>query len=178
MAVDMRNGSPAAQCAGFTYVFVLLMVAVVGFWLTAAASVWEVESQREKERDLLSIGHQFRNALDHYAASTVGQGRRFPLRLEDLLLDERTAAKRRHLRKLYRDPMTGKTDWGLIRAADGQIIGIHSLSTERVVKQGNFSVRDLAFTGKQNYSQWVFMATTARSALPAASTRGGRLPGR
>lgn len=160
----MRTGN-AAHESGFTYVGVLLLVAVIGIWLAATGTVWHLEVQREKERELLYIGSQFRNALDHYAASSFGSGRRFPLRLEDLVLDERFADKRRHLRRIYRDPMTGRDEWGLIRTADGQIIGVHSLSNETPIKRAGFGLRDLAFTGKANYGQWVFMARTARGGL-------------
>lgn len=166
----MRSGSAARGESGFTYVGVLLLVAVVGIWLAATGTVWHLEVQREKERELLYIGNQFRDALDRYAASTVGSARRFPRRLEDLVLDERFAAKRRHLRRIYRDPMTGREEWGVIRTGDGQIIGVHSLSTEVPVKRANFALRDLAFTSKANYAQWVFMAKTARSGLLSLST--------
>ena len=165
----MRSGSRGHGESGFTYIGVLLLVALIGIWLSATGSVWHLEVQREKERELLYIGNQFRDALDHYATSTVGAGRRFPLRLEDLVLDERFATKQRHLRRIYRDPMTGREEWGVIRMADGQIIGVHSLSTEVPVKRANFSYRDLAFTGKANYGQWVFMARTARNGLPSRS---------
>lgn len=173
----MRSGKAARRESGFTYIGVLLLVTVVGLWLAATGTVWHLEVQRDKERELLYIGNQFRDALDRYAASTVGSARRFPLRLEDLVLDERFAAKRRHLRRIYRDPMTGREDWGVIRTGDGQIIGVHSLSTEVPVKRANFAIRDLAFTSKANYGQWVFMARTARSgllSLSAAPPKGGQ----
>jgi type II secretory pathway pseudopilin PulG len=162
----MATGSEAHRQAGFTYIGVLLMVAITGIALAATATVWHFEVQRERERELLVIGNEFRLALDRYSAATLpGAGRRFPTRLEDLLLDERSAAKRRHLRRIYRDPMTGKTEWGVIRTADGQIIGVNSLSEEPTIKKANFGVRDLGFTGKASYNQWVFMATTARAVM-------------
>jgi type II secretory pathway pseudopilin PulG len=162
----MRTGKRRAGQGGFTYVGVLLLVAVVGIALASTSTVWHFEVQRERERELLVIGNEFRLALDRYAAATLpGAGRRFPTRLEDLLLDERSAAKRRHLRRIYRDPMTGKTEWGVIRAADGQIIGVNSLSEEPTIKKANFGLRDLGFTGKSSYNQWVFMATTARAVM-------------
>jgi type II secretory pathway pseudopilin PulG len=157
-----------ARQAGFTYIGLLLAVAIMGVWLAATANVWHLRVQREKEQELLFIGSQFRQALNRYSASTLGSGRRFPVRLEDLLLDERSAQKRRHLRRIYTDPMTGKAEWGLVRLADGQIIGVHSLSTEQPVKKAGFGLRDLAFTGKQAYSQWAFLAAARAGSVPAA----------
>jgi type II secretory pathway pseudopilin PulG len=165
----MRTGR--RRQSGFTYVGVLLLVAVLGIALAATSTVWHFQVQREKERELLSIGDEFRLALDRYAANSVGTARRYPTRLEDLLLDDRSAGKRRHLRRIYRDPMTGRDEWGLVRTADGQIIGIYSLSTEPTIKRANFSLRDQNFTGMPTYRQWIFMATYARTAMrmrPAA----------
>jgi type II secretory pathway pseudopilin PulG len=148
----------------------LLAVAIMGVWLAATANVLHLSMQREKEQELLFIGQQFRQALDHYASGAAGSGRRFPLRLEDLLLDERLLAKRRHLRRIYTDPMTGKEDWGLVQLADGEIIGVHSLSTDEPVKKAGFTQRDLEFTGKQSYADWVFLATVRQGVAPKAGT--------
>jgi type II secretory pathway pseudopilin PulG len=162
----MRTGRGGRSEGGFTYVGVLLLVAVTGLALSATSTVWHFEVQREKERELLFIGNEFRTALDRYAAATLaGGGRRFPTRLEDLLLDERYAAKRRHLRRLYIDPMTGKDEWGVVRTADGQIIGVHSLSKGETIKRANFDLRDSGLTGRASYDQWVFMAGNARAAM-------------
>jgi hypothetical protein len=53
---------------------------------------------------------------------------------------------------------------------------VHSLSSEPTIKKANFGLRDLGFTGKASYNQWVFMATTARAAMqmrpPSAGTFG------
>jgi type II secretory pathway pseudopilin PulG len=174
----MQAGRPPARAAGFTYVGVLLLVSVAGLALASTSTVWHFEVQREKERELLFIGNQFRTALDRYAAaplSTVGP--RFPTRLEELLLDNRTPARLRHLRRIYRDPMTGGEEWGLIRTADGQIIGVHSLSDAPAIKQANFSTRDQGLTGRSTYRQWVFMATTARSSLQVLPPPAGLLVG-
>jgi hypothetical protein len=157
---------------------VLLLVSVAGLALASTSTVWHFEVQREKERELLFIGNQFRAALDRYAAAPLSTlGPRFPNRLEDLLLDNRTPARMRHLRRIYRDPMTGSAEWGLVRTADGQIIGVHSLSDAPVIKQANFAARDQGLTGKGTYRQWVFMATTARSSLQVLPPPAGLLVG-
>jgi type II secretory pathway pseudopilin PulG len=156
---------------GFTYIGLLLAVAIMGVWLVATTNVWHLRVQREKEQELLFVGQQFRQAINRYATSTLGGGRRFPLRLEDLLLDERAAEKRRHLRRIYDDPITGKAEWGLVRLADGQIIGVHSLSTDEPLKKVGFALRDLAFTGKQSYAQWVFIAPVRPGSPPQPETK-------
>jgi type II secretory pathway pseudopilin PulG len=143
---------------GATYIALLIAVAVMGVWLAATANVLHLRMQRDREQELLFIGHQFRQALESYANATVGPGRQFPARLEDLLLDERFPQKRRHLRRIYIDPITGKAEWGLNRQADGGIVGVHSLSRNEPIKKAYFDWRDSSFAEKTSYADWVFFA--------------------
>ena len=137
---------------GFTYIALLIAVAILGATLAAVGQVWHTLLQRERENELLFIGNQFRQAIDSYYASN----RRFPLRLEDLLLDDRSVGIKRHLRKIFIDPMTGNTDWGLVKL-NSQLVGIYSLSEEKPLKQTGFRTRDASFDDKDKYSDWVFM---------------------
>ena len=168
---------------GFTYIALLIAVAIMGVWLAASANFLHLRLQRDKEQELLYIGHQFRQALERYASSGAGNASRLPLRLEDLLLDERFLEKRRHLRRIYLDPMTGKAEWGLVRLADGQIIGVHSLSPNEPVKKAGFDLPDIDFSARSSYSQWVFLAATKpgsapKGPMPAASATGAQTPSR
>lgn len=56
------------------------------------------------------------------------------------------------LRKIYRDPMTGKSDWGLVMAPQGGIMGVHSLSTARAIKHENFRGSDQKLIGANVYT--------------------------
>ena len=145
---------------GFTYIGVLVLVALMGIALSAAGQMWHTLQQREKEQELLFIGHQFRLALDRYAKLTPGQAKRYPLALEDLLQDPRRTEIQRYLRKIYRDPMTGNAEWGLITGPDGEIYGVHSLSDGEPLKKSNFGLADRQFEGRMKYSDWVFMHGT------------------
>jgi len=142
---------------GFTYVGVLVLVALMGIALGASGQVWHTLQKREKERELLFIGQQFRLALNRYARHTPGQARRAPLRLEELLQDPRYPGNQRYLRKIFLDPMTGSADWGLITGPGGEIYGVHSLSKEEPLKKTNFGLADRQFEGAMKYSDWVFM---------------------
>jgi type II secretory pathway pseudopilin PulG len=180
-AITVIGERPHCREAGFTYIALLIVVAIMGVWLAATANVLHLRVQRDKEQELLYIGHEFRQALEHYASSSVGAARRLPLRLEDLLLDERQLEKRRHLRRIYLDPMTGTAEWGVVTRADGQIMGVHSLSTAEPVKTAGFEARDQAFTGKHSYADWVFMAAVASGSpdsavAPPKSAPGVRAP--
>lgn len=147
---------------GFTYIGVLVLISLVGLALAAAGQTWHTMQRREKERELLFIGNQFRLALTRYAVNTHGQAGIAPLHLKDLLKDPRTPSIQRYLRKIYRDPMTGTTDWGLVTGPNGEIYGVHSLSDEVPLKTSGFGVVDKQFEGKMKYSDWVFMGSLAR----------------
>jgi type II secretory pathway pseudopilin PulG len=137
---------------GFTYLTLLLMIVVMGIVLGAAAEVWHTAVQREKERELLFVGNQFRTAIGLYYLGHA----KFPHNLEDLLKDPQYASTKRYLRKIYRDPMTGSSEWAVVRRADGGIVGVHSLSENQPIKIAGFGVAGNSFDGAVKYSDWVF----------------------
>lgn len=140
---------------GFTYLMVLIVIAIMGVTLALLGTVWHTEATREKEIELLFIGGEFRRAIKQYY-QTGGQ---YPKRLEDMLKDPRQPNIARYLRKLYSDPVTGKKDWGLVRGPDGGIIAVHSISQDGPLKTAGFSIADKDFEGKTKYSEWQFVGT-------------------
>jgi type II secretory pathway pseudopilin PulG len=151
-----RHTGPRGQ-GGFTYLGLLALVAVMGMLLAAAGEVWHTSQQREKERELLFVGHQFRRAIAQYYERAPNPSQRYPQSLEALLKDPRFPATQRYLRRIYADPVGGSTEWGLVKGPGGEIYGVHSLSEEEPVKKSNFSVADKSFEGKTKYSEWVFV---------------------
>lgn len=66
---------------GFAYLWLLFTVAFMGVGLVVVAEVHAVAQQRDKERELLAIGHQFREALRRYqerSGPLPGGGRACP----------------------------------------------------------------------------------------------------
>ena len=142
---------------GFTYIGLLLAIAMIGISMAVAAELWQTTAQREKEAELLFIGHQFRDAIEKYYKSDRGSGG-FPEKLEDLLQDPNVDDPTRYLRKIYRDPMTGSQQWGLVRDEDsGEIRGVFSLSTGQPIKRSGFDKADVGFTDKLSYAEWKFI---------------------
>src|SRR5712671_7176926 len=80
---------------GFTYLGVLLIVAVMGFGLAAFGELYSHASQREKERELLFIGDQFRNAIESYYNKSPG-AKLYPKKVEELLEDKRFPMPQHH----------------------------------------------------------------------------------
>lgn len=141
---------------GFTYLGVMFIIMGLGVALASTVQVWMTVGQREKERELLFIGDQFRKAMTRYAAAARNPNERFPRKLEDLLKDPRYPDNRRYLRKIFVDPMTGKQEWGLRKDLGGAIIGVYSQSKAKPFKQANFRAVEKEFEGKTKYSDWVF----------------------
>lgn len=143
---------PAAE-RGFTYLGLLAAIAILGLLLTIVGRVWQVTEQREREAQLLWIGHTYRLAIASYFTS--GQG--YPLKLQDLVQDDRFPEPKRHLRRLYPDPMTGKPDWTLIMTPDQSAIqGIASSSKSSPIKRDRFDTLDASFKDAKCYCDWKF----------------------
>ncbi|HEX5339005.1 MAG TPA: type II secretion system protein, partial [Gallionella sp.] len=140
--------------AGFTYIALLIVIAVMGVVLASTGEVWYMAAKREKERELLFVGDQFRRAIKQYAMHSQSTSRRYPMSLEDLLKDERYPNTQRYLRKIYIDPITGSSEWGLLKGLNGEIFGVYSLSEDEPVKKRNFSFADASFEDKKKYAEW------------------------
>jgi type II secretory pathway pseudopilin PulG len=172
--------------AGFTYLTVMFIVAILMGGLAILGETWETSARREKELELLFIGNQYRRAIGLYYLSTPGVVKAYPRQIEDLLKDPRQPGTVRHLRKLYPDPITGKP-FVVIKGADGGVQGVNSPSDDAPLKVANFRVRDATFEGAQKYSDWKFIHTpppaaaspAAPGAKPAAGTpaTGAPAPG-
>lgn len=160
MGRPTRSGS-----TGYAYVVVLLWVALAGIGLAVTGEVWRTTAQRERETELLFIGEEFRRALASYYDSSPGVPT-FPRSLGALVRDERHPGLRRHLRRVYADPMTGRAEWGVVRQPDGGIVAVYSLSTAKPLRTGNFSGGQEAFAGRQRYTEWVFRAEPGGAAAP------------
>ena len=140
---------------GFTYLGMLVLVALMGFGLAAFGELYSHAAQREKERELLFVGNQFRDAIASYYNKSPG-AKAYPKKLDDLVEDKRFPMPQHHLRRVYSDPMTGKSDWVLVEAPGGGFMGVHSLSEETPIKSGDFSAKDAAFEDAENYTKWMF----------------------
>jgi len=143
--------------AGFTYLALLFAVAVAGVALAASGALWSVELQREREAELLFVGNQFRLAIRSYHEHSPGMLKHYPMSLDELVRDNRYLGVKRHLRRIYTDPITGQSEWGLLMAPEGGIMGVRSLSDRAPIKRANFFLRDAIFEGKNMYSEWHFV---------------------
>ena len=170
-AAECRRG----RCAGFTYIGLLILIAAMSLALTVVAQVWQTAQKRDKEEELLFVGNEIRRAIGMYVANAAS----YPHSLEDLLKDPGFPGVRRYLRKIYRDPVTGRAEWGLVKPDGNSVTGVYSLSDAEPLKQGGFSLADQSFEAKTKYSEWVFISKGAQGSpvaiVPGAAQGSGAL---
>jgi type II secretory pathway pseudopilin PulG len=154
---------------GFTYLGMLILVAVMGAGLAAFGQIYSHAAQRDNEAELLFVGEQFRDAIESYHRKSPGASA-YPKKLEDLVEDRRFPMPVRHLRRIYADPMTGSADWGLVEAPGGAgIMGVHSQSEEKPIKSANFSTKQQEFETAESYKAWRFVYSPAVPNPPTVS---------
>lgn len=149
-----------AREAGFTYVGMVFFVAMLGLVGAATVKVDSLLRRAAAEEELLEIGAQFGEALRSYAAATPRGYPSAPPTLQDLLKDPRFPGTRRHLRKIFVDPVTGRDEWGIVYQGDKVgVLAVYSLSQAQPLKVANFDARFLNFENKEHLSEWKFTAT-------------------
>ena len=153
---------------GFTYLGLIILVTVIGMVGAATIKIGALMQRAQAEEELLDIGAAFSAALQSYAAATPAGQPLQPPSLQELLKDPRTPALRRHLRKIFVDPVTGSTEWGIVYVADRLgVVAVYSLSQARPLKIGNFDSRFSGFENKEHFSDWKFAAGAIAPVLPA-----------
>ena len=166
---------------GFTLLGLLFLVAGLGVAMAALGTMWHTAAQREKERDLLFVGDQYRRAIESFwkIPLPVGTPRRLPKNFDELLSDPRFPTTVRHLRRLYRDPMTGGTEWGLVKEPDGGLSGVYSQSADMPFKRAGFAADYEQFREAESYRDWKFRFDLEKAqreiqqAAKAGSARAG-----
>ncbi|TCV89621.1 type II secretion system protein [Sulfurirhabdus autotrophica] len=155
---------------GFTYIGLMIAVAIMGISLAAVGQMWHNIQTREKEKQLLYIGDQYRKAIAHYYQESPGAAKKYPTSLDELVKDSRYVTTKRYIRKKYKDPITGNEEWGVIPGTNGGIMGVYSLSTDEPLKTGDFRPADSLFENKKKYSEWAFFAPRTSPATTQTQT--------
>jgi type II secretory pathway pseudopilin PulG len=109
---------------GFTYLGLLLAVALMGLGLTAASEVWVTVAHRERIEQLEWIGGQYVQAIGSYYNASPSGVKRYPQGLGELLEDKRSTPARRHLRHVFRNPFDEQTGWTAVASVDSGVQGI------------------------------------------------------
>ena len=132
MAARSRAGERRRQ-GGFTYLGILLAVALIGLGLASASEVWTTVAHRQKLEQLDFAGQQIAQAIGSYYESTPGLVKRYPRTLEELLDDRRFATVRRHLRQVFPNPFQERGRWELVPAPGGGVSGVRAVVSLQAV---------------------------------------------
>jgi type II secretory pathway pseudopilin PulG len=164
----------AGRQAGFTYLGLIIFVTIIGLVGAATLKIGALLQRAQAEEELLDIGAAFGAALDSYAAATPQGASPYPPSLKELLKDPRVPGVRRHLRKIFVDPLTGKAEWGVVYLGEGTtgVIAVHSLSTAKPLKVGNFDSRFVGLDNADTISAWRFKARDPNVGQLAAQPQG------
>ena len=153
-----RAATGRADESGFTYIAVLAMLFIVSLGLSQLGPAWAHQVQREREQELLRIGATYVQALASYHQASPGSLKQFPKSLDELLRDERHLGIRRHLRRVYTDPLQPGQPFGLLRGEDGTIQGVYSTRAEPPLRQAAQTPAggEPLPAGARSYRDWVF----------------------
>jgi type II secretory pathway pseudopilin PulG len=174
-----RRAPAGGGQGGWLLLALLFLLAALGAGMAAVGTVWTTAAQREKEAELLFVGEQYRRAIESYRRRGPETAKPYPPSLEELVQDRRFPMPVRHLRRLYPDPMTGGTEWGLVRDADGGIVGVYSLSEGAPLKKAGFPPDQAGFEEAASYRDWVFKAREEERPPPAdGATQAAAAPAR
>jgi len=160
---------------GFTFIAVLVLLALCGLALAAVGPAWSARSQRDREEDLLRVGALYARAIAEYRDMSPGTAKVYPDSLDSLVLDTRLVGVTRHLRKLYPDPMNPGRPWGLLKDEAEHIVGVYSLSAQKPFRQQALTRGPLKLAAAQHYSDWKFrpreLITATAASVPGNTSR-------
>jgi general secretion pathway protein G len=116
-----------SSSSGFTFIELLVVVGIISVLATAALPLARVSMKRQREADLHRALKEMRTAIDQFkdwaergqlAQTEIQLGsENYPSSLEQLvegalLAGDATGRRKKFLRRIPIDPMTGSTDWG------------------------------------------------------------------
>jgi prepilin-type N-terminal cleavage/methylation domain-containing protein len=136
----MRAGEPLrARERGFTLIWLMAAVAVLGIGMAVVGPLWAQQTQREREDELLHVGIAYAQAIEHYARMSPAGVQQLPRSVADLVLDARFPTPVRHLRAAYTDPMRPGEPLELLRSPSGGLRGVASGSALAPLRQTSWT---------------------------------------
>jgi type II secretory pathway pseudopilin PulG len=158
---------------GFMLIGMLIVLSLAALAAVQGGQHLSDKRQRDSEEDLLYVGEQYRQAIESYWRQSPNGVRSLPARLDDLVLDPRFPQPRRHLRKLYADPIAPEVAWGVIKLGNA-VVGVYSQAEGVPFRQAGFSAVQAGFDNAQHYADWRFVFTVPAN---APTPTPGQLPG-
>ncbi|HEU4416939.1 MAG TPA: hypothetical protein VFT65_19270 [Candidatus Angelobacter sp.] len=108
------NRPASSSQKGYVLLGLMLMVTVILIALAMEAPRIAQQIKRDKEEELVHRGKDYATAIKRFVHKSGGQ---YPLSVDQL----ENTNHIRFLRKKYKDPMTGETDWKMVHAGEAEI---------------------------------------------------------
>lgn len=155
----MRRGRQALarDAQGFVLLAVLASLFIVALASQGVLTYVSEQARREREAELIQVGEAYAQAIGAYYLASPGSMKRYPPALGDLIDDRRFVVIKRHLRRIYPDPILRVAEWGLVRAADGGITGVYSRSADTPIRSSGVELRESSLPPAARYSDWQFV---------------------
>ncbi|HXW88974.1 MAG TPA: hypothetical protein VEK33_00365 [Terriglobales bacterium] len=112
MSFTVRRHRHGSEADGYVLLTLILFVALLAIAMTVLAPAVVHQMKRDREEELIHRGVQYSRAIKHY----VKKFGRYPTKIEDL----QNTNNIHFLRKVYKDPVTGK-DFKILRMGDVQM---------------------------------------------------------
>jgi hypothetical protein len=155
-STNAASGSRTSQRLNsllFKGLWSLLALAVV---VAVAASLnRDFLARVQQERELIAAGERIRDGIGAYHSKSPGTAKTYPSALVHLLADPRMLAQTGHLDYIPTDPVSRTNEWGEIKNAQGEVIGVHSLADKAPTWLGQFLAPK--GSGRGAYSEWRFV---------------------
>lgn len=143
---------------GFSYLALMYLIALISLAAAMTVQLGAITQRRNAEDETIFAGLQYKTAIRSYFEAMQAGSSVAPGRIEDLLRDPRFPGVKRHLRKPFADPLTGKMDWCIIKSTDGKgILGVYPPLRDKPIRTANFPDDVFYFKGQTSYSKWVFV---------------------
>lgn len=125
------------KSSGFSYLAMLLLIAVLSVALTKTYERTDTIAKREKEKELFFVGNQYKQAIMNYYNQSPGGFKELPKSIDDLLRDARFVETKRHLRRRFMDPITGE-HFSVMLDENKRIKGVASTSSAEILQMALF----------------------------------------
>lgn len=146
----IRFSTPLANQQGMTYLFVMILVVIMGISLMGMTQQWSVIMKRDREAELAFRGTRIKEAIERFVADYEIQKATRPNRWPRTLEELTQKTPKRYLQAAYLDPITGEK-FELIKQND-ELHGVRSTSTDVPYNRSQFK-------GAQTYRAVRFEAT-------------------
>ena len=159
---------------GFTYLWLLLLLAIVAAGLAALGQRASAAAQRDREAELMFRGQAIADAISAYWSATPGDAKQLPARLDELLDDQRSLRPLHHLRRVYADPFTGRPDWVLVTDDTQRIAGVRSRAETAAMRVVDLPLPQAGRAARVSDRVFTYhQAASAAGPGPGASGPGG-----